>query len=131
MHFNLVSQKFKDKSMQALIVKMFQYFESINALRMEKIKKSKNKEEIFSLLSDLIEYIEKGLKKKFSVNFLVLASENSNYAIKYDKYYFLGFKYGNFDIIILKTPFICIPGRFYKSLKQDQLEEIKKYSEEK
>jgi hypothetical protein len=131
MHFNLVSQRFKDKSMQGLIVKMFEYFVSTNALRIQKIKKTKNREDLNSILSELIEYVERGLKKKFSMNFIVLASENPNYAIKYEKHYFLAFKFGNFDIIILKTPFICIPARFYKSLKTDQVEEVNKYYEEK
>ena len=131
MQFEIVSRQFKDNSMQGLIVKIFEYFATINTIRAEKIKKSKNREELIKLMSEMVVYVEQGLKKKLSENFFVLVSEQPNYALKYEKNYLLGLKYGIFDILILKSPFICIPMKFVKALKFEEQEEINKFCEEK
>ncbi len=64
MQFEIVSRQFKDNSMQGLIVKIFEYFATINTIRAEKIKKSKNREELIKLMSEMVVYVEQGLKKK-------------------------------------------------------------------
>lgn len=133
MKFEIINRQFKDKTIETLIIKMFEYFATINAERLEKCKQSKSKEELLAILKDLAVYVESGLKKKFSVNFIVLISEHPNYAVKFEKFYFLGLKYKNFEIIVMKSPFICIPGKFskYSSLKEEEKNKITKFYEEK
>jgi hypothetical protein len=131
MKFDILNRQFKDKNIENIIIRMFEFFATTNAERAERIKKSKNREELIEMMKDLVNYIESGLKKKFSENFIVLISEHPNYALKYEKHYLLGVKYGTFEIIITKTPFICVPGRYTKTLKQEEVKEIEKFYEEK
>ena len=90
MKFEILNRQFKDKNIENLIIKMFEYFAVENCERAEKIKKTKNKEEILKMLKELADYVESGLKKKFSENFIVLISEHPNYAMKYERHYLLG-----------------------------------------
>lgn len=133
MKFEIVNRQFKDQNIENVIIKMFEYFATINAERFHKNKQNKNKDELILILKDLAIYVESGLKKKFSLNFLVLISEHPNYAVKFEKNYFLGLRYKTFEIIVMKSPFICIPGKFSKN--SDYSEEAKlqvtKYYEEK
>lgn len=132
MKFEIQNRQFKDKSIENVIIKMFEYFAVTNNERAEKIKKSdKNKEETIEMLKDLVEYVEFGLKRKFSENFVVLINDNPNYAIKYEKHYLLGLKYLTYEIIICKTPFICVPSLFKKESEVEKLVEIEKFYNEK
>jgi hypothetical protein len=131
MKFQIVSKKFRDKTIEALILKMFEYFITINAQREESIRKSKNKEEMKNLLKELCEYVENGLRKKFSENFVVMINDTPNYAVKYDKYYFLALNYLNYSIIIIKVPYICVPGTFMKNLKGEELKALEEFNAEK
>ncbi len=131
MKFEILNRQFKDKNIENLIIKMFEYFAVENCERAEKIKKTKNKEETLKMLKELADYVESGLKKKFSENFIVLISEHPNYAMKYERHYLLGLKYFDYEIIITKTPFICVPGKFSKILKEEEKKEIESYYEEK
>ncbi len=127
MKIDIVRNRLKDPQKFQLILKTFEYFAATNSTREEALVKSKNKEGMIQLLFDLINYIEPGLKKKFSQNFNVLIAENGTYAIKFDPKEFLGLKYGVFDIIVYKTPYICIPSQFYK--KEPKEEEQKMIQE--
>lgn len=131
MKFDILKRQFKDKNIENIIIKMFEFFATTHLERAEKIKKTKNREELIEMMKDLNNYIESGLKQKFSENFIVLISEHPNYALKYEKNYLLGLKYGNFEIIITKSPFICVPGKFTKSLKPEEVKEIENFYEEK
>jgi hypothetical protein len=131
MKFEILNRKFKDKSIENIVIRMFEYFAAINVERAEKIKKNKNREELIDMMKELANYVEAGLKKKFSENFIVLISEHPNYALKYEKHYLLGLKYCNFEIIITKSPFICVPGQFSKTLNKEEIEQIDKFYEEK
>lgn len=128
MKFEIIKKEFKDKKIESIIIKMFEFFATLNSTRAASCK---SKDEISELLSELVEYIETGLKDKFSENFIVLISEHPNYALKYERNYFLNLKYQNFDILVMKAPFICIPGKFYKSLKPEELTSIDNYHNEK
>jgi hypothetical protein len=131
MKFEIVSKKFKDKTIEALVIKMFEYFATINSQREESAKKSKNKQDIFDLLEDLCEYVETGLRKKFSDNFVVFINDSPNYAMKYDKNYFLALKYLHFNIIIIKFPYICVPGTFRKNPTEEELKKEEEFYSEK
>ena len=132
MKFEIQNRQFKDKTIENVIIKMFEYFAVTNSERAEKIKKSdKNKEETLEMLRELVEYIEFGLKRKFSENFVVLINDNPNYAIKYEKNYLLGLKYLTYEIIIGKTPFICVPSTFKKVSEVEKIEEIENSYNEK
>ena len=121
MRIDIVRNRFKDPQKFQIILKTFEYFAATNFSREEALSKAKDKEGIVQLLFDLINYIEPGLKKKFSVNFNVVISENGTYAIKFDSKEFLGLKYGNYDILVFKSPYICIPSKFYKKeLNEDE-----------
>lgn len=131
MKFQILKKEFKDNKIGDMIYRMLEYFATVNAERVEKNKQNKNREELLGILQDLANYVESGLKKKFSQNFVVLISEHPNYAIKYERHYFLGVKYLNFEIIILKTPFICIPARFMKKLKEEDKMKIHQFYQDR
>ena len=131
MKFEILNKRFKDKTIEALIIKMFEYFATINSSRVTTLKKSKNKEDMHNLLNDLCEYIETGLKKKFSENFIVLINDTANYAMKYDKNYFLALKYLQYSIIIVKIPYICVPSTFMKNLNEEELEKQQEFNTKK
>ena len=115
MKFEIVNRQFKDMNVQNMIVKMVEYFATLNHDRLDKNKPGKNREELLTMLTELANYVESGLKKKFSLNFNVLVSEYPNYAVKFEKNYMIAFKFLNFEVLVIKSPFICIPGRFGKS----------------
>lgn len=131
MKFEIVSKKFKDKTIEALVIKMFEYFATMNMQREESCRKSKNKQDMIELLEDLCEYVENGLRKKFSDNFVVLINDTPNYAVKYDKNYFLALKYLHYNIIIIKIPYICVPGTFRKNLSEEELKKEDEFYNEK
>jgi hypothetical protein len=114
MKFEIVKNTINDANMNSLIIKMFEYFISINQERTEKAKKSKNKEDFQNLMTDLLNYVEIGLQKKYSENFNVLINKHPNYALKYEKNTLLGLKSDKQDIIIFKPPYIAIRGQFKK-----------------
>ena len=124
MKFEIVSRQFKEKTIENLIIKMFEYFSTIESDRAERLTKYKDKQGILTLLKELADYIENGLRKKFSENVVVLITQDPNYAIKFEKGYLLGLKYDKFEIIIFKSPFICIPTKFHKILKQEEKEKV-------
>jgi hypothetical protein len=134
MKIDIVRNRIKDPQKFQLILKTFEYFAATNSSREQFLVNSKDKEGIIKLLFDLINYIEPGLKKKFSQNFNVLITENGVYAIKFDPKEFLGLKYGIYDILVYKTPFICIPSQYYKKeakeneqkMIQEAISELKK-----
>lgn len=126
MKFEIISRSMKDPSLGNTIIKTFEYFATLHKTRAEQIEKKPNKSELSSLMQDLVNYVETGLKKKYSINFNVLISEMANYAIKYEKGCLLSLRYLNFSILIYKTPFICIPSKFIKpDLTEPQLSQVK------
>lgn len=120
MKIDIVRNRIKDPQKFQLILKTFEYFSSINFSREESLIKSNDKEGIIKLLFDLINYIEPGLRKRFSENYNILITENATYALKFDPKEFLGLKYGVYDILVYKTPYICIPSQFYKKIAKDK-----------
>jgi len=131
MKLEIITRQFRDLKIENMIIKMFEYYLSTNLHRLDENKPTKNREEVLKFLEDLVNYVESGLKKKFSINFIVLISENPNYAVKFEKGYFLGLKFLNFDIIIIKCPFICIPGRFYKTINEEIIKKMEMFLEAK
>ena len=93
MKIDIVRNRIKDPQKFQLILKTFEYFSSINFSREESLIKSNDKEGIIKLLFDLINYIEPGLRKRFSENYNILITENATYALKFDPKEFLGLKY--------------------------------------
>lgn len=100
----------KDTNLETTIMKTLEYYATINHAKAEQIEKRMIKEEIYALLQDLVEYLETGLKKKFSINLNVIITENPNYALKYEKGCLLSFQYLNYEILIYKVPYITIPN---------------------
>ena len=131
MKFEIINKRFKDKTIEALIIKMFEYFATVNSSRVASSKNTKSKEEIHMVLRDLCEYIEKGLTSKFSENFMVMINDSPNYALKYDKNYFLALKYLHYSIIIVKIPHICVPGTFYKQMNEEEIQKQDEYNSKK
>jgi len=131
MKFTLVNKRFRDKTIEALILRMLEYFITINEQREESIRKSKNKEDMHNFLKELCDYVENGLKKKFSENFVIIINDTPNYAIKYDKNYFLALSYLHYSIIIMKVPYICVPGTFSKNIKSEEIKAVDEYYAEK
>ena len=60
-----------------------------------------------------------------------MINENPNYAVKFEKGYFLAFKFLTFEIIVMKAPFICIPGRFSKNINEEINTKIENFYETK
>lgn len=119
MKIDIIRNRIKDPQKFQIILKTFEYFASTNFSREETMVKSKDKEGIIKLLFELINYIEPGLRKRFSENYNVLISENGTYALKFDPKEFLGLRYGVYDILVYKTPYICVPAQFYKKIAKD------------
>lgn len=119
MKFKIVSKAFTDKSLENTIIKTMEYFASINKEKSDKIVNKQNnqinKEAAYSLLQELVDYVEVGLKKLYSMNFNVLVTETPNYALKFEKGCFLSLNYLDFVILVYKTPFICVPGKFMRA----------------
>lgn len=125
MKFEIISRSMKDQSLGSTIIKTLEYFATIHKDRSEQIERKPNKPDLAALMQDLVDYLETGLKKKYSINFNVLVSDMANYAIKFEKGCLLSLRYLNFSILIYKTPFICIPSKFLKpDLKQNELDRL-------
>jgi hypothetical protein len=120
MRFDIVRNRMKDPQKFQIILKTFEYFSSINYAKEESLATSKDKEGILKLLFDLINYIEPGLKNKFSQNFNIMIAQSGTYAIKFDPKEFIGLKYSNYDILVYKTPYICVPSQFYKKTTDEK-----------
>jgi len=114
---NLTTNKFKDKSVATAIIKIIEIFAIQNKEKSEEIKKFKSREGLILLLKDLANHVESYLLKKFSENFTILITEFPTYNLKYDTKHFMAMKYGTFDIIIFKVPFICLPSMFSRNPK--------------
>ena len=121
MRIEIFRNRMKDPKMFEILIKTFEYFGSLNNEREDILVKTKDKEGIIKLLFELINYIEPAIKKKFSENFNIIISDNGTYAMKFDPKYFLGLKYSNYDILLYKTPHICVPSQFSKKkLKESE-----------
>jgi hypothetical protein len=107
---------------------MLEYFTEKNADRGAAIK---DKNEYKPLFLELINYLEIGLKSKFSINFNVLVSEYPCYALKYEKQAIMILKYNSFEILIFKTPPIAIPTMLFKALSDEEKIAVYKYIQEK
>jgi hypothetical protein len=131
MKFEITKRNFRDTKIENLIIDMFKFYFHSNQEKIEKIAKSKDKEDLQLMLKELCDYVENGLKKKFSQNFTVLVNEHPNYAVKYERGYLLSLKYGNYDILIFKAPFICVPGLYSKEFINDEKNLIEEYEKKK
>ena len=121
MRIDIIRNRIKDPKMFEILIKTFEYFGSIQNDREEILVKNKDKEGIIKLLFELINYIEPAIKRKFSENLNIIISENGNYALKFDPKYFLGLKYNNYDILLFKTPHICVPSLFNRKILNESL----------
>lgn len=129
MKFKIISKAFADKSFESTLIKTFEYFATLNKERAEKIEKSNlgvdsNKEQLYSLIQDLVDYVDVGLKKNFSFNFNVIACKTPTFALKYEKGCLLSLQYLDFNILVYKTPFICVPGKYMKYQDEVKTEEV-------
>lgn len=125
MKFIIGVRGIKDKSLENTIMKTFEYFATINKQRGELIEKNKIRKEINLLLQELVDYVEIGLKRKYSVNFTVIISENPAYALKYEKGCLMSVSYLHYDILVFKVPYITIPSKFHlPSLSSDEINKI-------
>lgn len=114
-------KEIKDKSIEIDVLKSFEYFATINNEKAIEIEKRNNSPEIISLLEELSDYIEYGLKKKYSTNINIIISDSPNYAIKFEKGFLMSFSYLKYEIILFKIPYITIQSKFRKQeLKEDQ-----------
>jgi len=128
MKFKIITNTITDKSFSAVMMKTFEYFATINKVRAEKIEESMKKfgaqakESLISLIQDLVDYVESGLKSKYSENFNVIASETPNFALKYEKGCLLSIGYLDFVILVFKTPHICVPSKYMKQKQEESVE---------
>ncbi len=120
MKFQIGVRGMKDKSVEGTIMKTFEYFATINYERSVEVEKRNNKSEVKDLLQELVNYVELGLKKKFSINFTVIISNCPNYAVKYEKGCLLSLSYSHYEIIIFRVPYITIPSKFHKVALTDK-----------
>lgn len=131
MKFEIVTNKNKEKNITSLIVKMFQYMSSIYSPMEEEYLKTKNKPKLLEMLKNICKYVESGLIEKLSYNYCVLISENPYFALKYDSKYLMILKYNSYEIVILRTPYICIATKFSKKpFNKEDLEQINSHYEE-
>lgn len=115
MKLEILSKKFADKSTESIIIKSFEYFITINKEKYENLPKKENgKKDLSSILSEMSEYIEVGLKKQYSMNFNVLISAEPIYCLKYERNCVLILKIEEYEVLVFKTPYICIPNKFIK-----------------
>jgi hypothetical protein len=128
MDFKIITDSFQDTTIKVFIVNMLKFFEQNNT---ERISKLKDKEEKIKLFQDLVDYIESGLKSKYSLNFNIFINEYPSYVLKYEKKSMLILRYESFDFIVFKTPHTCIPAKFIKQLDDKQVTGIEKYLTEK
>jgi hypothetical protein len=128
MKIEIVNRGIKDRTVDSILIKMLEYFTETNAERANSIKE---KSEYKPLLIELINYLEVGLKSKFSLNFNVLISEHPCYALKYEKQSIMILKYNSFEILIFKTPPIAIPTLLFKALSEDENTAVDKYIQER
>ena len=116
MKLEIVSKQFNDKSTETIIIKSFEYFITMNKEKYENLpKKDNGKKDLSSFFTDMAEYIEVGLKKQYSMNFNIIISETPVYCLKYEKGCVLILKVDDFEILVFKTPYICVPGKFIKN----------------
>jgi hypothetical protein len=128
MEFKIITDSLNDSNIKVFIENMLKFFEQTE---LERITKLKDKEEKIKLFQNLVDYLESGLKSKYSTNFNVFVNEYPSYVLKYEKRSMLILKHESFDIIIYKTPHTCIPGKFIKGLDEEQQIEIDKFLNEK
>jgi len=131
MKFDIITNKNKDQNISNLIVNMFQYMSQIYSPKEEEYLKTKNKAKLEEMLKNICKYVESGLIEKLSFNYAVLISENPFYALKYDNKYLMIIKYNNYEIVILRSPYICVSGKFLKkNFDLGEKEDIDKHFEE-
>lgn len=131
MKFDIITNKNKDKNISNLIVNMLTYMSQIWSAKAEEYLKTKNKAKVEEMLKNICKYIESGLVEKLSYNYCVLVSESPYYALKYDNKYLMIIKYNNYEIVIIRSPFICVSGKFVKkAFSNEEKEEIKKHYEQ-
>jgi hypothetical protein len=127
MKFEIVNKSIQDRNVDNMIIKMLQYFSQKYS---DKAKEIKDKHDLKIILLELINYLEIGLKSKYSINFCVLVSEYPCYALKYEKKSLFILKYQNYEILIFKPPVISIPGLFNSKLDKNQIEQLQEYIKE-
>lgn len=131
MKFEILTNKNKDRNISNLIVKMLTYMSQVWSAKEEEFLKTKNKAKIEEMLKSICKYIESGLIDKLSYNYCVFASESPYYALKYDNKYLMIVKYNNYEIVILRSPYICVSGKFNKkAFSEQEKEEITKHYEQ-
>jgi len=90
----------------------------------------KSKALLVEYTKDMISMIEKSLLKNTSDNFYIIATENPDLAVKYDKKKFLMLTLQNFVIIVTAVPSICVPGKYVKQAINDEIEITRLKAEE-
>jgi len=130
MKFEIITNKNKDINISNLIVNMLTYMSQVWSAKEEEYTKTKNKPKLEEMLKSICKYIESGLIEKLSYNYCVFVSENPYFALKYDNKYLMIVKYNNYEIVILRSPFICVSGKFKKKVfTEEDKEEINKHYE--
>ncbi len=130
MKFEIITNKNKDRNISNLIVNMFTYMSQLYSAKADEYVKMKDKSKLEEILRNICKYVESGLIEKLSYNYYVLISENPYFALKYDNKYLMIIKYNNYEIVILRSPYICISGKFTKRIfNNENAEEINNHFE--
>jgi hypothetical protein len=128
MNFEIIKDNFKDTTIKVFIVNLLKFFNQTNE---ERISKIKDKGEKIKILQELVNYMESGLRAKYSLNFNVFVNEYPSYALKYESKSILILRHETFDLLVYRNPNICIPTKYIKDEKHNKHEEIEKYLNEK